>query len=152
MGLFFKANVVNDSSITVAMNCIMALSDTKDADYPMLQLQFTDTSIDVLFVEGGHGGAVIYMRMKQAGSVDEKMCDAMIGECIHIDQLPSYFGIEFSYNGTGGECDSFKIVGSIPTEHKRARTEYMNEVIKRCEGMGIKYKVGKSTLGFLNWA
>jgi hypothetical protein len=152
MGFFFKADVSNDEALQVAIMAIKALSKTKDADYPMLQLQFTDTSINVLFVEGGHGGAVIYMRMKQAGSIDEKTCDAMIGECIHVDQLPSYFGIEFSYGGLNGECDSFKITGSIPTQHRKAQSEYIDAIIKYCNQYGIKYKLGKNQIGFLNWA
>lgn len=149
---FFKKDVTNDKAVTIAMKAIELLINTDSPDYPMLQLIFNDNDITVLFVEGGHGAPVMYQQMRQSGGMDEKTCNMMIGRCIHADQLPSNFKIEFKYEGNDGECDSYNILGVIPTEHRKAQKEYITEISHRCKKRGIHHKVNTSSIGFLNWA
>ena len=149
---FSKPDVSEDPALETAITSLNALLDTKDADYPMLRFLFNSNNIEVLFVEGGHGGAVIYTRRHQCGSIDKKTCDAMVGECVHADILPPSFGIKFSYNGSGGECDSYSIVGSIPLQYKNRQEDYLRIIADYCNKNGIEYKQSKSQLGFLNWA
>lgn len=151
MGLF-KKDVTNDQAVITALKAVELLINTENPDYPMLQLTFNDTNITVLYVEGGNGAPVTYQKMRQAGGIDEETCNMMIGRCIHADQLPSNFKIEFKYEGNGGECDSYNIIGIIPTEHRKAQKEYIAEISRLCGQRGIKHKVNKSTIGFLNWA
>ena len=150
--IFSKPDVSDDPALDTVITSLNALLDTKDADYPMLRFSFNSDKIEVLFVEGGHGGAVIYTRMHQNGSIDKRTCDAMVGECIHADILPTSFGIKFSFNGSGGECDSYTIVGSIPLQNKNRQEDYLRIVAEYCNKNGIKYNQSKSQLGFLNWA
>ena len=89
------------------------------------------------------------MQMKQAGGIDEEMCNRMIGECIHADKLPSYFKIDFKYDSSG-KCDSYVILGEVPTEHSNAEKEYMREITMLCDKAGIKYKLEKQAIKFLN--
>ena len=147
----FPVNVSNDDAISIAMLVIDLFSSIENSDYPMLKLTFNN-NIDVLFVEGGTDAAVIYMRMKQAGEIDEETCKSMISKCLHADQLPSGFKIEFKYDGLNGECDSYTIIRSIPFEHRKAQKEYMKEIEKRCIQKGIKHKVREAQIGFLNWS
>ncbi len=148
---FFKKDVTNDQAVLTAIRVVELLVNTESPDYPMLQLVFNDNDITVLFVEGGHGAPVIYQQMRQSGGIDEKTCNMMIEKCIHIDQLPSNFKIEFKYDSSG-ECDSYNIIGSIPTEHRKAQKEYITEISRLCGQKGIKHKVNKSSIGFLKWA
>ena len=150
MGLFSK-DVSNDKAVADAFSAIQLLSDTKDPDYPMLRLSFSKKQIQVLFVEAGHGMAVLFMQSKQAGEIDEETCNRMIGEFIHADKLPSGFKIDFKYDSSG-KCESYVIIGDIPTEHSNAEKEYMREITMLCDRAGIKYKLKKQAIDFLNWA
>lgn len=145
-------NVSGDNSIAIAMKAIELLCDTKNPDYPMLQVRFYKDYIDVFFIETGHGDVVSLMNLKQhQSSLDqssEAVFDKMIGDAFHASELPSDFIVEFGNDGSG-YCDKCTIRGKIFTEHKNAEKDYMEEIASRCRQKNIEYKMGQKSIKFL---